>query len=129
MNWWRRKTLYRTFSISFFRKFGIVFRTLINVKSLSKIHHNITTTGRLLQSNDRKWDFLFLRRKEFHHENGNLPIKKFQAEACNFTKINTPPWVFFTFLKLYKWYQIAQRTAIYTSARLFLPYKTRNLKT
>ena len=30
--------------------------------------------------------------------------------ACNFTKINTPPWVFFTFFKLYKWYQIAQRT-------------------
>ena len=26
------------------------------------------------------------------------------------TKINTPPWVFFTFLKLYKWYQIVQRT-------------------
>ena len=25
--------------------------------------------------------------------------------ACNFTKINSPPWVFFTFLKLYKWYQ------------------------
>ena len=25
------------------------------------------------------------------------------------TKINTLPWVFFTFLKLYKWYQIAQR--------------------
>ena len=29
--------------------------------------------------------------------------------ACNFTKINTPPWVFFTFFKLYKWYQNAQR--------------------
>ena len=28
--------------------------------------------------------------------------------ACNFTKINTPPSVFFTFFKLYKWYQIAQ---------------------
>ena len=27
-----------------------------------------------------------------------------------FAKINTPPWVFFTFLKLYKWYQIVQRT-------------------
>ena len=27
-----------------------------------------------------------------------------------FTKINTPPWVFFTFFKLYKCYQIAQRT-------------------
>ena len=31
-----------------------------------------------------------------------------QAEACNFTKINNNPKVFFTFLKLYKWYQIAQ---------------------
>ena len=30
-------------------------------------------------------------------------------EEFNFTKINTPPWVFFKFLKLYKWYQIAQR--------------------
>ena len=25
---------------------------------------------------------------------------------CNFTKSFTPPWVFFTFFKLYKWYQI-----------------------
>ena len=32
------------------------------------------------------------------------------AEACNFTKINTPLWVFITFFKLYKWYQIAQCT-------------------
>ena len=24
--------------------------------------------------------------------------------ACNFTKSDTPPWVFFTFFKLYKWY-------------------------
>ena len=31
------------------------------------------------------------------------------CEACNFTKSNTPPWMFFTFFKLYKWYQIAQR--------------------
>ena len=28
--------------------------------------------------------------------------------ACNFTKSNTPPWVFFTFFKFRKWYQIAQ---------------------
>ena len=28
--------------------------------------------------------------------------------AFNFTKSNTPQWVFFTFFKLYKWYQIAQ---------------------
>ena len=29
--------------------------------------------------------------------------------ACNFTKSNTPRWVFFKFFKLYKLYQIAQR--------------------
>ena len=31
------------------------------------------------------------------------------ANSCNFTKINTPPWVFFTFFKLCRWHQIAQR--------------------
>ena len=36
-----------------------------------------------------------------------LLVKK-QAEVCNFIKSNTPPWVFSTFLKLYKWYQIPQ---------------------
>ena len=29
------------------------------------------------------------------------------GEAYNFTKVKIPPWVFFTFFKLYKWYQIA----------------------
>ena len=29
--------------------------------------------------------------------------------ACNFTKSNALPWVFFTFFKLYNRYQIAQR--------------------
>ena len=33
--------------------------------------------------------------------------------ACNFTKSNTPPWVFFTFFKLYKWYQNAQNIIIW----------------
>ena len=32
----------------------------------------------------------------------------YARQACNFTKINTPSWVFFTFFKLYKWYQIVQ---------------------
>ena len=27
------------------------------------------------------------------------------VRLLNFTKSNTPPWVFFTFFKLYKWYQ------------------------
>ena len=31
------------------------------------------------------------------------------ATFSNFTKGNTLAWVFFTFFKLYKWYQIAQR--------------------
>ena len=29
--------------------------------------------------------------------------------ACNFTKGNTPPWLFFTFFYLLKWYEIVQR--------------------
>ena len=38
---------------------------------------------------------------------GVLILVKLQASACNFTKINFLPWVFVTFFKLYKWYQIA----------------------
>ena len=45
---------------------------------------------------------------------GKLLLVKLQAEAFNFTKINTPPWVFFTFFKLYEWYQIAQSTTFRT---------------
>ena len=37
-----------------------------------------------------------------------LILVKLQTSACNFTKINTRPWVVFTFFKLYKWYQLAQ---------------------
>ena len=40
-----------------------------------------------------------------------LILIKLQAEACNFTKINSPPLVFFMFFKLYKWYQITQCTS------------------
>ena len=35
-------------------------------------------------------------------------LLQLQTECRNFTKSNTRPWIFFTFLKLYKWYQIAQ---------------------
>ena len=44
------------------------------------------------------------------HGRVSILVKLQECLACNFTKINTLPWVFFTFLKLYKWYQIAQRT-------------------
>ena len=33
---------------------------------------------------------------------GVLILVKLLAEACDFTKINTPPWVLFTFLKFYR---------------------------
>ena len=39
-----------------------------------------------------------------------LILVKLLALACNFTKINTPPWVLFTIFKLYKCCQMAQRT-------------------
>ena len=55
---------------------------------------------------------------------GVLILVKLQASACNFTKINTPPWVFFTFLKLYKRYQIAQRiTFTYSKSSIETPDK------
>ena len=37
------------------------------------------------------------------------PMEGCYILACNLTKSNAPPWVFFTFLKLYKWYHIVQR--------------------
>ena len=38
-----------------------------------------------------------------------LLLVKLQVELCNFTKSNTSPWVFFTFLKMYKLYQNEER--------------------
>ena len=38
---------------------------------------------------------------------GVVLLVTLQTKACNFIKSNTPPWVFFTFIKLYKWYQMA----------------------
>ena len=41
------------------------------------------------------------------------------SKVAGFTKINTPPWVFFTFFKLYKWYQIAQRITFRALSNIF----------
>ena len=44
-----------------------------------------------------------------------VPFVQFKNEKIThggvllFAESNTPPWVFFTFYKLYKWYQIVQR--------------------
>ena len=37
-------------------------------------------------------------------------VAGWSAKFSKLVKSNTPPWVFVTFFKLYKWYQIAQRT-------------------
>ena len=42
------------------------------------------------------------------HE-GMVLLVKLQTEACNFTKNSTSPWVFFTFFKLYEWYQMVPK--------------------
>ena len=39
-------------------------------------------------------------------------LVKLLVKACNFTKINTPLWVFFKFFKLCKWLQIAQSVSM-----------------
>ena len=42
--------------------------------------------------------------------------------ACNFFKINAPPWVFFSFFKLYKWYEIAQSVSINFFGKKVMPH-------
>ena len=41
--------------------------------------------------------------KREKHPWRSINFSKVAGFACNFTNINTPPWVFFTFFKLYKW--------------------------
>ena len=50
---------------------------------------------------------------------GLLFLVKLDAEVCNFTKCNTRPWVFHTFLILYKWSQIAQSITYVLSPWLY----------
>ena len=55
------------------------------------------------------WYHLYNLKIDKNTHGGALILAKLQAKACKFTKINTPPWVFLSIFKLYKWYQIAQR--------------------
>ena len=59
------------------------------------------------------WYYLYNLKSMKNTHGGVLILVKLQAGACNFIfiKINTPPWVFLKFFKLYEWYQIAQRNA------------------
>ena len=48
-----------------------------------------------------------------------------KALACNFTESKTTPWVFFTFFKLHKWYQIAQRISYMLAGSFILIYSAK----
>ena len=50
-----------------------------------------------------------------------VTFSKVTSLSWNFTKSNTPPWVFFTFFKWYNWYQIAQNT--YRNQNFKLKYR------
>ena len=57
-------------------------------------------------------------KKREKHPWRNVTFNK--VADLNFTKSDIPPWVFFTFFKLYKWYQITH----YISNLLWIPHKT-----
>ena len=70
----------------------------------------------------------FKKRKK--HPRILILLVKLQDLAYYFTKSNTPPWVFFTFLKLYKGYQIAQSITYELSElceNLFYLFHDRNI--
>ena len=53
----------------------------------------------------------------------SVTLENCRLWACNFTKSNTPSRVFFTFFKLYKWCQIAQRiTHLYAAGFIVSVY-------
>ena len=54
------------------------------------------------------WYHLYNLKSLKNTHGGVFFVVKLQALAYNLTKNNTPPWEFFTFFNLYKWYQIAQ---------------------
>ena len=55
------------------------------------------------------WYHLYNLKNVKNIHGGMLLLVELQAY---FTKSNNPPCVFFTFLKLYKWYQILQRITL-----------------
>ena len=73
-------------------------------------HSKITSMKKSLMSLLLIYVVLYNLKNVKNAHGGVLILVNLQAAACNFTKINIPPRVFFTLFKLYKCYQIAQRT-------------------
>ena len=59
------------------------------------------------------WCHLYNLKKGKNTHGGVLLLVKLQIESCNSIDRNTPPLVFLTCFKLYKWQQIAQSIANY----------------
>ena len=62
------------------------------------------------------WHYLYNLKNVKNTNKRVLLLVIIQASAFNFTKINTPPWVFFTFLKIFKRYRIMQSVS-YTESK------------
>ena len=66
------------------------------------------------------WYHLYNLEKAKSTHGGVLLLVKLQV--CNFDKSNTPPWVFFTFFKLYKWLHIVQNITILCAVPVSILY-------
>ena len=62
--------------------------------------------------------FVQFKEREKHPWRGDT-FSKVTVLSLKFTKSNTPPWVFFTFFKLYEWCQISQRIIFGPSCQKF----------
>ena len=85
------------------------------------IIHFISPENKIICDVCTIWYHLYNLRNVKNNHGGVLLSVKLQA-ACNFTKSNTPLWVFFTFFKLYKWKKITQRN---TYCHFISPENTR----
>ena len=93
---------YNNFPLIFFLFLRVQFGREAKSRDVSRTQGNVMRCA--------IWYHLYNLKNVKNTHGGVLILIKLQTEACNFTKINTPPWVFFAFFKLYRWYQIAQRT-------------------
>ena len=55
------------------------------------------------------------KKKKKKKHGGVLLLVKLETEVCSFTESNIPPWLFFMFYKLCKWYQIPSKHLVCTA--------------
>ena len=84
--------------------------SLVNLLYIFRIPFPKNTCGWLLLGLVLRIIFQRLLQDPVKHICDVLRDLKVLLKACNFTKSNTVPWVFCTFFKLYRFYQIAQNT-------------------